>query len=37
MKKLGFIIAFIYLSLGVSAQNQSQFTGSLIWKISGKD
>ena len=37
MKKLGFIVAFIYLSLGVSAQNQSQFTGSLLWKISGKD
>jgi len=37
MKKLGFIVAFICLSLGVSAQNQSQFTGSLLWKISGKD
>ena len=35
MKKLGFIIAFIYLSLGVFAQNQ--FTGSVLWKISGKD
>jgi uncharacterized protein YbaP (TraB family) len=35
MKKLGIIIAFLGLSFGIQAQEQ--FTGSLLWKISGKD
>ena len=37
MKKLGFLITFVGLSLGISAQNQSQYTGALLWKVSGKD
>ena len=37
MKKLGFIVVITGLSLGVWGQNQSQYTGALLWKISGKD
>ena len=34
MKKLGLIIAFLWVSLSLLAQNH---TGSLLWEISGKD
>ena len=36
MKKIGLIIAFVGLSYSLLAQNQ-QYTGALLWKISGKD
>jgi len=36
MKKVVFIIAFVGLSFSISSQNQ-QYTGALLWKISGKD
>ena len=35
MKKVLFIIVFLYVSVSLSAQNQ--YTGALLWKISGKD
>ena len=35
MKKVVFIIVFLYVSFSLSAQNQ--YTGALLWKISGKD
>ena len=37
MKKLGLIVVVTGLSFGVWGQNQSQYTGALLWKISGKD
>jgi uncharacterized protein YbaP (TraB family) len=37
MRKIGIIIAFVGLSFSISAQNQGQYTGALLWKISGKD
>ena len=37
MKKLVCIIAFLGLVFNLVAQSQGQFTGALLWKISGQD